>query len=105
MYSYKTNNSYTIYVNYYYLNECKKASNKYRSEHTGSNKAASTPIKTTIQKTVVPLPNNTVVYHKSFGNGKIVSTENNGHLLVRFGETVRKFIYPQAFEMGFLTRV
>lgn len=29
MYSYKINNSYTIYVNYAYINECIKASRKY----------------------------------------------------------------------------
>ena len=29
MYSYKLNNSYTVYVNYAYLNECIKASRKY----------------------------------------------------------------------------
>lgn len=31
MYSYKLNNSYTVYVNYSYLNECIKASKKYSS--------------------------------------------------------------------------
>ncbi len=31
MYSYKLNNSYTVYVNYAYLNECIKASRKYSS--------------------------------------------------------------------------
>ena len=31
MYSYKLNNSYTVYVNYAYLNECIKASRKYYS--------------------------------------------------------------------------
>ena len=31
MYSYKLNNSYTVYVNYTYLNECIKASRKYNS--------------------------------------------------------------------------
>lgn len=31
MYSYKLNNSYTVYVNYAYLNECIKVSRKYSS--------------------------------------------------------------------------
>lgn len=31
MYSYKLNNSYTVYVNYAYLNDCIKASKKYNS--------------------------------------------------------------------------
>ena len=33
MYSYKLNNSYTVYVNYAYLNECIKASRCYNSSN------------------------------------------------------------------------
>lgn len=32
MYSYKINNSYTVYVNYAYINECIKASRKYNTK-------------------------------------------------------------------------
>ena len=39
MYCYKLNNSYTVYVNYSYLNECIKASRKYNS-NSKANKAS-----------------------------------------------------------------
>lgn len=104
MYSYKTNNSYTIYVNYAYINECRRASEKYRSEKVSTPKTYTAATKSQPRRVVKPLPDNTPVHHKSFGDGTIVSTEKNGYLTIQFGDVVRKFLYPQAFEMGFLTR-
>ena len=99
MYSYKLNNSYTVYVNYAYLNDCIKASKK---------KRVSTSAKTYIapsknEKPVfTPLPINTMLSHKVFGCGKVVSTDKNGVMSVAFGNKVSKFIYPDAMNQGFL---
>ena len=99
MYSYKLNNSYTVYVNYAYLNECIKASKK---------KSASTSVKTYVappkkEKPVfTPLPTNTMLSHKVFGCGKVVSTDKNGVMSVAFRNKVAKFIYPDAMKQGFL---
>lgn len=99
MYSYKLNNSYTVYVNYAYLNDCIKASKK---------KSTADPAKTYVappkkEKPVfTPLPTNTMLSHKVFGCGKVVSTDKNGVMSVAFGNKVAKFIYPDAVEQGFL---
>ena len=45
MYSYKLNNSYTVYVNYAYLNECVKASRRYNSSNTKTK--VTSPIRST----------------------------------------------------------
>ena len=42
MYSYKLNNSYTVYVNYSYLNECIQASRKHYSRSNEKAKKATT---------------------------------------------------------------
>jgi len=99
MYSYKLNNSYTVYVNYAYLNDCIKASKK---------KIVSTSVKTYVappkkEKSVcTPLPTNTMLSHKVFGYGKVVSTDKNGVMSVAFRNKVAKFIYPDAMKQGFL---
>ena len=55
MYSYKLNNSYTVYVNYAYLNECIKASKPYNSKsnakakETSSLYATTTVVKNTVK--------------------------------------------------------
>lgn len=112
MYCYKLNNSYTTYVNYYYINQCRKASRKARKERetettTSCNR---TPIsclsgKTQGKKHVVPLAKNTVVNHKSFGKGIVVETSLNGYVVVNFDERNIKFQYPQAFDLGYLSCV
>lgn len=99
MYSYKLNNSYTVYVNYAYLNDCIKASKK---------KRATVPAKTYVappkkEKSVfTPLPIDTILSHKMFGCGKVVSTDKNGVMSVAFENKVAKFIYPDAMKQGFL---
>ena len=104
MYGYKINNSYTIYVNYAYLNECRKASKKTKgiSNYTSH-------IKTQLHKEtkaiVAPLALETKVHHKTFGDGKVVETNSQGYISILFDGKVRKFLYPQAFDMGFLSKV
>lgn len=99
MYSYKLNNSYIVYVNYAYLNECIKASKK--KSAPASVKTYATPFKKE-KPVVIPLPINTMLSHKVFGCGKVVSTDKNGVMSVAFRNKVAKFIYPDAVKQGFL---
>lgn len=99
MYSYKLNNSYTIYVNYTYLNDCIKASKK-KSEPASVKTYVAPPKKE--KPVVIPLPINTILSHKVFGCGTVVSTEKNGVMSVAFENKVAKFIYPDAIKQGFL---
>ena len=102
MYSYKLNNSYTVYVNYVYLNDCIKASKK--KNVSTSAKTYLTPLKK--EKSVfTPLPINTMLSHKVFGCGKVVSTDKNGVMSVAFRNKTAKFIYPDAVKQGFLALV
>ena len=55
--SYKINNSYTVYVNYYYLNDCKKASKKHTPN--GPVKTIKPAQKTTSQNAKRPSTSNT----------------------------------------------
>ena len=113
MYCYKLNNSYTTYVNYYYINQCRKASQKARKERETETAASyynRTPIsclsgKTQGKKHVAPLAKNTVVNHKSFGKGVVVETSLKGYVVVNFDERNVKFQYPQAFDLGYLSCV
>ena len=99
MYSYKLNNSYTVYVNYAYLNDCIKASKKKKTSDLAKTYVA--PPKK--EKTVfTPLPTNTMLSHKVFGCGKVLSTDKNGVMSVAFRNKVAKFIYPDAMRQGFL---
>ena len=43
------------------------------------------------------------VVHKSLGEGVIVSLDEN-YLFVRFQDRESKFLYPSAFEKGYLGR-
>lgn len=99
MYSYKLNNSYTIYVNYAYKNKCIKASKK--KSMPASVKACVAPPKKE-NPVFTPLPANTMLSHKVFGCGKVVSTDKNGVMSVAFRNKVAKFIYPDAMQQGFL---
>lgn len=104
MYGYKINNSYTIYVNYAYLNECKKASDKYREVSSAKVYTKPQP-KKEATRVIVPLALKTKVHHKTFGDGTVVESNNKGYISISFNDKVKKFLYPQAFEMGFLTKV
>ena len=99
MYSYKLNNSYTVYVNYAYVNDCIKASEKKRSSISAKTQIA--PPKKT-KPMFTPLPINTILSHKVFGCGKVVSTDKTGVMVVAFGNKVAKFIYPDVMKQGFL---
>ena len=101
MYSYKLNNSYTIYVNYAYLNECRKAS---KHANNFSTIKTITPQKVVEQKKVHSFEENATVYHKVFGYGKVSKDKEAGYISIIFGDVVKKFLYPQAFDLGFLAR-
>lgn len=110
---YKLNNSYTIYVNYHYLNECINAGKAYakkKKELAEFQKKVLTALhspKTTKapQVAIDPLKVHSLVQHKKFGLGKVVSTDNNGVMRVLFGADMRRFIYPDAVHQGYLTIV
>lgn len=94
MYSYKINNSYTVYVNTTYLNECIKASKAYK-------KNTNYKLPPTTEKNISPLPVNTLLKHKIFGFGKVISTKN-GILNIAFKQRTIQFIYPDALQKGYL---
>ena len=98
MYSYKLNNSYTVYVNYAYLNDCIKASKK--KSHPV--KTCASP-KKQVKMTATPLPDNTLLSHKVFGCGKVVFTDQNGIMSVEFANKTARFVYPDAVKQGFLS--
>ena len=104
MYGYKINNSYTIYVNYAYLNECRKASKKAKKTSLSTPHVSTKP-KQEVSRINIPLALETMVHHKTFGNGKVVETDNRGCISILFDGKVRRFLYPQAFDMGFLTKI
>ena len=102
MYFYKLNNSYTIYVNYAYLNECRKASKNF--SNSSLSKKSTLKQKNIEQKKVHAFAENTLIYHKVFGCGKVSDSKEEGYISIVFGDRVRKFLYPQAFDLGYLTR-
>ncbi len=129
MYSYKINNSYTIYVNYDYINQCIKAGKKKRAAEIRAEEFAKSYAalvngrkkvnKTTAaashkhhkacakkpEKVFTPLVAGTTVSHKVFGCGKVVSTDKNGIMVVTFRNKTTQFMYPEVMELGYLTLV
>ena len=114
MYSYKINNSYTVYVNYNYLNDCIKAckkANKSCSQKTSvkspqPQKHETLPENKTLNhKKFEPLPQNTMLKHKEFGVGKVKTTDKSGIMYVAFGDKTIRFLYPEAIRKGYLTKV
>ncbi len=99
MYSYKINNSYTIYVCTEYINDCIKA-----SKHSGSSKKKLTYQAKETQGKTVPLPIKAQVSHKVWGNGTLVAKEPHGIITIAFNDRLVKFIYPDAFTQGHLMR-
>lgn len=98
MYCYKLNNSYTVYVNHVYLNECIKASKKIKKDYADSYVASAAKIFT-------PLIPDTRLKHKIYGIGKVISTSVDGIMDVAFANKVARFQYPEAVHKGFLARV
>lgn len=56
-----------------------------------------------VEKSVKPMPDMTgeEVTHKTFGPGTVTSCAH-GRVVVDFHGTAKKFLYPQAFQQGFL---
>ena len=105
MYCYKLNNSYTTYINYTYINDCISICKKKKES---SPNPATVPATSPVQKTtLIPLPINTRVQHKVWGDGRLVSKSDsgNGIITVAFGRKRVQFIYPDAFNQGHLLRV
>lgn len=96
--SYKLNNSYTVYVNYVYLNDCIKASKEVSIKNNCTH-AKTSSAKVSI--TTPPLAANTHLRHKQFGVGKVLTTQN-GIMKVEFKNKVAQFLYPDAIRQGHL---
>ena len=131
MYTYKINNSYTVYVNHAYYNECKTktksssyksvppasyngttyVTNKYPEKTTYTKphsirRTASNSIPKVEKKEQISQPLiNVKVSHKVYGTGAIVDFDKAGHIFVSFGKTIKQFVYPSAFQQGFLAYV
>ena len=91
---------YRYKINTIYLNDCIKASK------TNKNKSGCSVCQNlSLQKkdSIKPLPVNTLLKHKSFGYGTVVSTVN-GILNVAFNHKIVSFIFPEAILQGFLTK-
>lgn len=99
MYSYKINNSYTIYVYTEYIHDCIQA-----SERSGSSKKKMIRPAKSSQVKSIPLPIKTQVSHKLWGNGTLVAKEPCGIMTIAFSDRVVKFLYPDAFTLGHLAR-
>ena len=97
MYSYKLNNSYTIYCYFpsYIHSKKKKNSQKSYALKTSHIKKERNPV-------VNPLPTGTKVLHKIWGFGEILSTFSDGRMIVSFKGFEKPFLYPMVFEQGFL---
>ena len=95
-YSYKINNSYTVYVCPSYINDCVEASKtEIREEkHSYTDSGGG--------ETFIPLTVNTRLEHKTFGFGNVVSTNKNGIMHVRFADKTVKFVFPDALKKGLL---
>ena len=108
---YKLNNSYTVYVNYYYLNDCISAGKAYakkKKERAAFQQKVLTALHshkaiTPTQNKVVPLKAHTLVQHKQFGIGKVISTDDKGVVRVALGTDIRRFRYPDAVHQGYLS--
>ena len=107
---YKLNNSYTVYVNYYYLNDCISAGKAYAKkkkelavfQQRVLKALNSSMVTNPAQAKAVPLKMHTLVQHKLFGIGKVISTDDKGIVRVAFGTDIRRFLYPDAVHQGHL---
>ena len=103
--SYKINNSYTVYVNYHYINACTKASKNKRkqayTQNSGGFIVASAARKNA--EAVKTLPVGALLQHKKYGVGTVVSVGNDGIIRVAFADREARFVYADAVKNGFLT--
>ena len=98
MYSYKLNNSYTMYIDYGYINECVAICKKYKK-----NSKDYSCEKNKEQKKILFLPRFTKLQHNAFGQGVLLSTGKDKVMKVNFEGGIKEFVYPQAIDSGFLT--
>ena len=105
-YSYKINNSYTVYVYPSYVNDCvnasKKISNTQKYSGSMNSKDKVQYSKSNNDNYFPPLNVNTRLRHKTFGFGNVVSTSKTGIMQVKFAEKTVKFVFPDAIKQGFL---
>ena len=100
MYRYKLNNSYTVYVNHIYLNDCIKAGKEWLKYYDTSSKATKK-----VSSSFFALPTGTSLRHKTYGIGKVISTDKNGIMTIEFARKVARFVYPDSVKQGFLSLV
>ena len=105
-YSYKLNNSYTVYVYPSYVNDCinasKKISHNKKIGESVNKKEKIQYDKTEKDNYFPPLSVNTRLQHKTYGFGNVVSTSKTGIMQVKFAEKTVKFVFPDAIKQGFL---
>lgn len=93
----KLNNSYTVYV----CHENRKSVKTHEIPKASVKKKK----KKLAEKTLLsPLSSHTLVKHKLYGIGKVISTDIYGYMSVAFTCKTATFIYPDAFKEGFLVR-
>lgn len=97
MYSYKINNSYTVYVNWDFYNRAKILSKCNASAKTGSMHAKVNKI-----DVIVPLSIGTKVSSTAYGTGVVESKGTDGIFSVRFSDRLVKFMDPVPFRVGSL---
>ncbi len=107
--NYKLNNSYIVIVNYNYVHECKKVCDQIRKDRKEAGTIAKPSAKAAskkVAKNKTPkTPINTPVFHKKYGNGKVIGFDECQRACIEFAESTIKFILPDAFEQGHLVRI
>lgn len=98
VHSYKINNSYIVYVPCE-RNNAKKTSNYYTRNCVQEKK------KLAERTLLAPLENHSMVRHNIYGDGKVISTDVYGYMMIEFERKTVKFMYPDAFKNGFLVRI
>lgn len=104
MYCYKLNNSYTVYVDPLYRSECIKESKKCKEKN---NYTSYTYIDTHEKSNVIPplLSNGSILLHKLYGKGQLLSTDQNYIMRIAFGNKILKFKYPDAINKNYLKKL
>lgn len=100
-YSYKLNNSYTVYVS----RESTQCANPPTTRL--SSKARNIPRKKKlVERTLLrPLPVHTRFQHKQYGAGDLVGTDEYGYMTIVFAQKKARFVYPDAINKGFLVKL
>ena len=61
------------------------------------------PVDTKLMNQLEALSADDIVYHKKFGGGNVIKiNKNEKYIYVRFALGDKKFLFPDAFLMGFL---